>query len=85
MAVLKHGLKVTVSTNTPAKASFVVAMPAPTVKQKRKHGKRVVKQKMSTIFRSGAFSFAPGSPLGIVEAFRCRLIEAARAPASPWC
>ena len=59
--VLKHGLKVTLSTSAPAKASFVVAMPAPTVKQKRKHSKRVVKQRMSTILRSGVFSFAPGA------------------------
>ena len=61
VAVLKRGLKVTVSTNTPAKASFVIAMPAPTVKQKRQHGRRVVKQKMTTIFRSGALSFTPRS------------------------
>jgi PKD repeat protein len=59
--VLKHGLKVTLSTSAPAKASFEVAMPAPTVKQKRKHSKRVVKQRMSTIRRSGVFSFAPGA------------------------
>jgi PKD repeat protein len=59
--VLKHGLKVTVSTSAPAKASFVVAMPAPTVKQKRNHGKRVAKQRMTTILRSGIWSFAPGT------------------------
>ena len=59
--VLKHGLKVTVSTSTAAKASFVVAMPAPTVKQKRKHGKRVVKQRMSTIFRVGSSASRPAA------------------------
>ena len=59
--MLKHGLKVTVSTSAPAKASFVVTMPAPPVKQKRKHGKRVVKQRTSTILRSGVFSFASGT------------------------
>ena len=59
--VLKHGLKVTLSTSAATKASFVVATPAPTVKQKRNHSKRVVKQKMSTILRSGVFSFAPGA------------------------
>jgi PKD repeat protein len=59
--VLKHGLKVTVSTSAPAQATFVVAMPAPTVKQKRKHSKRVAKQRMTTILRSGVFSLAPGA------------------------
>jgi PKD repeat protein len=56
-----NGLKVNVSTSSPAKASFVVAMPAPTVKQKRKHGKRVVKQRTTTILRSSVLSFAPGA------------------------
>ena len=59
--VLKSGVGVSVFTNTAAKASFVVAMPASTSKQKRKHGKRIVKQKTSTILRSGAFGFAPGT------------------------
>ena len=36
-------------------------MPAPVAKQKRKHSKRVVKQRASRILRSGAFSFAPGT------------------------
>ncbi|MGZ4215443.1 MAG: PKD domain-containing protein [Solirubrobacteraceae bacterium] len=58
---LKSGVGVSVFTNTAAKTSFVVAMPASTSKQKRKHGKRIVKQKTSTILRSGAFNFAPGT------------------------
>jgi hypothetical protein len=59
--VLKSGVGVSVFTNTAAKASFVVVMPVSTITQKRKHGKRVIKQKTSTILRSGAFNFAPGT------------------------
>ena len=60
-SVLKRGLNVPVSTNAPAKANFVVAMRARTTHQKRKHGKRIVKQRTSPILRSGAFSFALGT------------------------
>jgi PKD repeat protein len=60
-AVLKHGLKVTLSTSAPAKASFVVTMPTPTAKQQRKHGKRVARARTSTILRTRALSYEPGT------------------------
>ena len=81
--MLKHGLKVTVSTSAPAKASFVVAMPAPTVKQKRKHSKRVAKQRTSTILAQWGLQLCAGRPLRLVEALRCRRCSKLRNAGKP--
>jgi PKD repeat protein len=60
-AVLKRGVTVSVFASTAAKASFVVTMPTPPAKHQRKHGKRVAKARTSTILRTGALSYAPGT------------------------
>jgi PKD repeat protein len=59
--VLKHGLSVSVSTNTAAKASFLVTVPVHVTKHSRRARERVSHTTNATLLRTGTFNFAPGS------------------------
>ena len=59
--VLKHGLSVSVSTNTAAKASFLVTVPVHATKHGQRTHTRISHTTNATLLRTGTLSFPPGS------------------------